>query len=190
MVDAPALLFINHVLGRETWARERLQAHAGKRLRVRAGLLDMHWRIDEQGFPRAIPSTGNETADLRLGIPLAAMFALVRRDAAALRGIAIEGDTELAETLQFLFLHCRWDIEEDLSRVFGDIAAHRIVSGGRALFAWQRDAAVRVGENFSEYWREEAGVLPTRSEVRSFVADVAALRDDVARLEKRLERRS
>jgi ubiquinone biosynthesis accessory factor UbiJ len=188
MIDAPALAFIDHVLGREEWARERTRAHAGKRLHIRVGLIELHWRIDEEGLLRR--AAASEAPDLHLGIPFAAWFGLARRDAAALREIAMEGDTELAETLQFLFLHCKWDIEEDLSRLVGDIAAHRIVNGGRAFFAWQRDAATRLGENLSEYWREEAGVLPTRSEVRAFVADVAALRDDVARLEKRLERHS
>src|SRR2546430_11066708 len=45
-----------------------------------------------------------------------------------------------------LFRSLIWDFEEDLSRVFGDVVAHRLASGGKAVAAWQRDAALRLAE--------------------------------------------
>ena len=50
---------------------------------------------------------------------------------AAFREVEMQGDAELAQEISFLARHLTWDVEEDLSRVVGDIAAHRVV-GGRA----------------------------------------------------------
>jgi ubiquinone biosynthesis protein UbiJ/predicted lipid-binding transport protein (Tim44 family) len=176
---------VNHLLGREAWARERLLPFAGKCLRVRAGFADVQARIGEQGL---LEPTQNPP-DLQLDIPAGAWFGLMRRDEAAMRAIQVQGVTELAATAQDLFLHLRWDVAEDLSRMVGDVAAQRIVDGGRAILQWQRDAAQRLGENLAEYWGEESRVLATRGEAQSFGDAVATLRDDLARLEKRLERR-
>lgn len=188
MLNIPLVAVVNHVLAAETWARERLQPHAGKRVHLRAGLLDAHVAIGPDGLLQSGRPDGDAT--LRLSVPVSAWFALIRRDQTAMRAVEVEGDTDLAETLQFLFLHCRWDVEEDLSKFVGDIAAHRIVAGGQALMAWQRDSATRLGESLAEYWREDAGLLATKGEVSEFVGGVSALRDDIERLEKQLQRRS
>ena len=185
MLDQPAIAFINHVLGQEAWARVRLQAFSGKRMHIRAGLIDSYCVIDEQGLLKT--DKADAPADLQLEVPPNAWLGLMRRDENAMNAVQVSGDTDLAQALQFIFLNMRWNVEEDLSRVVGDIAAHRIVSGGRAFLDWQRDAAQRLGENLSEYWREEAGLLATRSEVNRYIAEVEELRDAVARLEKRIE---
>lgn len=186
MLDQPLIAFINHVLGQEAWARIRLQRFSSKLLHVRAGLVDLRLLIDEQGLLKA-GRNADTPADLRLDIPAGAWPTLMRRDSSAMNAVKISGDTDLAEAVQFIFLNMRWNIEEDLSRVVGDVAAHRIVNGSRAFLDWQREAAQRLGENFSEYWREEAGLLAPRSEVNRYVADVEELRDAVARLEKRID---
>ena len=39
----------------------------------------------------------------------------------------IAGEPQLAETVRYLAAHLRWDAEDDLARLFGDIAALRIL---------------------------------------------------------------
>ena len=185
MLTLPFTTIVNHVLSRESWARERLLPFAGKRVRVRTALADFLLQIDAEGYFRAVQAG---EVDLELEMPIDAWFALINKDEAAMRAIRIHGDTELAAALQFLFLNVRWDVEEDLSRVVGDVAAHRMVEGGRAFMQWQRDSAQRLGENLAEYWREEARLLAPRAEVESFVAATADLRDALARLEKRIDK--
>ena len=186
MLTFPFTGFVNHLLRRESWARERLQKHQRKTLSIHiAPFGAMHLRIGEDGLLEGV--TASEAADLRLELKAGALPGLMRGDDSAVREVQTSGDTELAECVQFLFRNLRWDIEEDLSKVIGDAAAHRGVDSGRAFYNWQRDGARRMGENFSEYWREENKVLPSRSEVDHFISDVAALRDDIARLEKRVE---
>jgi ubiquinone biosynthesis protein UbiJ len=53
---------------------------------------------------------------------------------------------------------------------------------------WARDARRTFGSNIREYLQEESGDLPSRYEVQRFTRQVDSLRDDVARLEARLNR--
>ena len=79
----------------------------------------------------------------------------------------------------------RSDVEEDLSRVFGDIAAHRIVQAGNELKRWQRETADSIARSAVAYWTEEQPLIAAR-DIERFVREVDALRDDVARLEQHI----
>lgn len=105
-----------------------------------------------------------------------------------MRAAHIEGSAEFAEALGFVIRNLRWDAEEDLSKVVGDIAAHRMVSTTREFAAWQQQAARNFGENLAEYFTEEQPLIARRIAITDFSADIDRLRDDVARLEKRLQR--
>ncbi|HUQ29847.1 MAG TPA: hypothetical protein VM051_14720, partial [Usitatibacter sp.] len=102
--------------------------------------------------------------------------------------IELQGDMELAQEVSFLARHLTWDVEEDLSKVVGDIAAHRIVSAARELTRWGRDASLRGAQGAAEYWTEESPLIASRVKVEDFVSEVSRLRDDIERLEKRVER--
>jgi ubiquinone biosynthesis protein UbiJ len=84
--------------------------------------------------------------------------------------------------------HLRWDAEEDLSKVVGDVAAHRLVGFARGFAAWQADAARRLAESLRDYAVEEQRVLLSSAEFSHFSAEVAKVRDAVERLEKRVRR--
>jgi len=97
---------------------------------------------------------------------------------------------ELAQDISFLARNLTWDVEEDLSRAVGDIAAHRLVAAVRGMREWGRDASLRVAQGAAEYWTEESPLIATRVKVDSFVSEVAELRDAVERLGKRVEKLS
>jgi ubiquinone biosynthesis protein UbiJ len=113
---------------------------------------------------------------------------LLAGDESARGQVAIEGPADLAGAVDELFRTLRWDVEEDLSRVFGDVVAHRLASGGRDLSAWQRDALQRLAENLAEYWTEERPLLVRPADAEKFRRDAGALDEEVARLEERIER--
>jgi len=112
---------------------------------------------------------------------------LLLREESALQQTVIEGPADLAETVQFLFRRLSWDVEEDISKVLGDVLARRVAESGRAFFDWQREAATRLGENLAEYWKEEQPLLARPADVVAFGRDVRALSDGLTRLEGRLE---
>lgn len=184
LYSQPFVAAVNHLLTQEEWARARLQPFADKRVHIRiAPLPTLRLLIGPGGL---LEASGEDEADLTLSIRPGSLPGVLRQDEAALREIDVVGDTELAAVIRTLFRELRWDVEEDLSRVVGDIAAHRLVSSGRAVWAWQHEAAQRLGENLSEYLREEAPLLARREAVDAYNRNVATLRDDVARLEKRI----
>ena len=82
----------------------------------------------------------------------------------------------------------RWDIEEDLSQVVGDIVARRAVQLMGRLARWQVAGARNFALSVTEYLTEEAPAIARRQDIERFCAEVDALRDDLARCEKRLER--
>ena len=182
----PVAAFLNHLLEDAPWARERLAPFAGRTTRiVLVPLPDLRFVVLADGRLAV-----SDAADAHLVVTLkpAALPLLARRDEAVLREVDFSGDAELAAALQFLLRHLEWDVEEDLSRVVGDVAAHRVASSARALLAWQQEAAERAGRNVAEYLTEEAAILVPPAELARFAHDVDELRDAIERLEKRLER--
>lgn len=105
-----------------------------------------------------------------------------------MRAARIKGSAEFAEALGFVIRNLRWDAEEDLSRIVGDIAAHRIVRGTSKFAGWQQQAARNFAANLAEYFTEEQPLIARQADISSFSGDIDRLRDDVARLEKRLQR--
>lgn len=100
----------------------------------------------------------------------------------------LSGDAELANQFQQLLSYAKPDIEEELSGVIGDVAAHRLGELARGLGRWGRDARSTMGTNIREYLQEESRDAPSRYEVEKFSSNVGKLRDDVERLEARLNR--
>jgi ubiquinone biosynthesis protein UbiJ len=102
--------------------------------------------------------------------------------------VQIEGDAEFANVISQVAQGVRWEAEEDLSRFIGDIAARRIVGGARMAIDAAFTAQRRLSENIAEYFLEEQPLLVRPRAVQDFSSDVAALRDDVERLSKRIDR--
>jgi ubiquinone biosynthesis accessory factor UbiJ len=190
MLERGAVAALNHVLAQHPWAQKRLAPFAGQKVLLRCPPFpDLAFGVLESGL-LGEPGAAEAALTVTLApsvLPLLLSLSKGLRDDAALKQVRIEGSAELAETVRSLFAHLSWDVEEDLSRVFGDALARRIAAGGKALLEWQRDAAVRLGENLAEYWKEEQPLLARPADVAAFCRDVDALRDDVARLEKRLD---
>jgi ubiquinone biosynthesis protein UbiJ len=102
--------------------------------------------------------------------------------------VDLSGDAVTAQRFQKLLDHARPDVEEELSRVVGDVAAHRFAEFARGMKTWARDARSTMGNNVREYLQEESRDLPTRYEVDRFSVRLGLLRDDVERLAARLRR--
>lgn len=102
--------------------------------------------------------------------------------------LELTGDAELAGRFQQLLALAKPDVEEELSGVIGDVAAHRIGEFARGLGRWGRDARKTMESNVREYLQEESRDAPSRYEVDAFTAEVNRLRDDVERIEARINR--
>lgn len=186
LFQPPYSAIFNHLLRHASWARERLKPHAGKTAQFSIAPFSFGLTILESG--EVIDAPRDTPADASFALPPWTALLMLSDPDAASRQVQSSGDTELARDLFFLARNLRWDAEEDLSRVFGDVLAHRMVRTGAALLRWQSDTAQQLGRSAAAYWTEERPLVASRYDIERFVQDVDALRDDVERAEKRLDR--
>ena len=183
-LETPLAAALNRLLEAEAWARERLAPFAGESVEFRAPPLPtLRFTVAEGG--RVAP--GGEPG-LRITLKPESLAALPRGEDAFMRTVDIDGNARLAQEVLHLARHLRWDLEEDLSRVIGDAAAHGAVRAARNVVTWHVDAARRLAEAFMEYAQEEARLIAPRAGYAELAAGVTRLRDALERLEKRVER--
>jgi ubiquinone biosynthesis protein UbiJ len=184
MFDSLAARPLNHLLARNGWALARLRPFAGKCARFECApfMLTLSVRSDGQVEPAS-----QDAPDVTVRFSPGIAMRLAARDEAAWKEVAVSGDTEFAEALDYVCRNLRWDAEEDLARVFGDIVAHRMLQTGETLRQWGAQAGDNLARSFVEYWTEEQPLIARASDVEKFNRDVDRLRDDLARLEKRVE---
>jgi len=186
MLPNPGIYALNHLLGAEASARDKLKPYAGQCVEFRNPPLPvLRLVILDSGL--LAPAAEDAAPNLVVTIGPGALPAFARGEDALMREIGIEGNADLASTVQYLFRHLRWDVEEDLSRIFGDALAHRMVEQGKRFAAWNREAVTKLAQNLTEYWIEEQPLLARPADARQFLAGVDQLRDDLARLEKRID---
>ena len=186
-LESPFAFALNRLLQTEQWARERLVPFATETLELRAPPLPaLRFTITEEGGLSAAKGTSDPS--LVITIRPDALAAAVKGEDHLLRSIDVAGNAKLASEVMFLARHLRWDVEEDLSKFVGDVAARRLTGLARAAAAWHADAAKRIAASFMEYAVEEKRVLVKRDTLAEFSGAVARLRDGLERLEKRVER--
>ena len=186
MLSHLALGPVNHVLRGESWALERLAAFAGRTIRIDVLPFSALFIVRESGELAAAPP--GIVPDLHIRITPPAALRILAGDETAYDEVRAEGDMELARTLEVLARNVRWDVEEDLARIFGDVVAHRLARLGRAALHVPARVAASFARNLSDYWLEERPLIARRDDVRQWVHEVDVLRDDVERLAQRIAR--
>jgi ubiquinone biosynthesis protein UbiJ len=178
---------LNALLGREPWAGERLARHAGKTVRFAWGRQRLSLTLGSDG--RVSPADEAIVPDVTLTlkpekIRLAGLPAGSLPDFAEVTHIS--GDAGLAQVVGDLARDLRWDPEDDLARMMGDIPASRLVAGARAAASGVRDAGGRLAANVAEYLAEETATLAGKPSLAQHVLDVAQLQSDADALERRI----
>lgn len=187
LFDTGAVTALNHLLEPEAWAREKLAPFAGEVVELHAAPLPaLRIAVIEGGWAAAADPENVPTLVIKAGP--GTLAALSKGQEHVLRAVEISGNARLASEILVLLRYLRWDLEEDLSRVFGDVLAHRMVGTARDFASWQADALRKLAENVMEYAIEERRSIVARAEFDTFAGNVAKLRDDLARLEQRAAR--
>jgi len=187
MLSGTAAAAINHLLRDAGWARERLISFAGRSVQFEIPPVRLAFSIDPDGYLVAVEPQDAAAALVRCSAP--ALIRLIGlHDESARQDLHVEGDSALASAFTSVLSGLRWDIEEDLSRIVGDVAARRLTQAGSGLLAWHAQAASNLAQALAEYWTGERPLLVGRDALGEFVRAVDALRDDAQRLEKRIER--
>lgn len=187
----PAAALINRQLRAKTPARELCAGLEGRILavRVRNTALAMYMVVESNEL--MLRGTSAEEPDVIISGSLwsLAWLAGPAGDDLIRDGVVeISGDAVLAQKFQKLLRYGWPDIEEELSGVIGDVAAHSIGEFVRGVGEWGREAGATMRQNVGEYLQEESRAVPSRYEVDAFRDQVDTLRDDVARFEARIKK--
>jgi ubiquinone biosynthesis accessory factor UbiJ len=126
------VLLLNHVLQQEPMAVERLLRQKGQVALIECAPIAMKLIVTPAGLLDL--ASANVEPDLSLKVLDSNPFNLAQT---LLRGdkprMEISGDVMLAAEVNWLVDHVRWDVEEDLSRIVGDVPAHTMMSALRGL---------------------------------------------------------
>ncbi len=120
------VLLLNHVLQQEPAAIERLKRQKGQIAGIESAWIAMKLIVTPAGL-LDLAKPDAET-DLSLKVldtnPLAILQTLLSGEKPRME---VAGDVMLAAEVNWLVDHVRWDVEEDLSRIVGDVPAHTLM---------------------------------------------------------------
>lgn len=185
MFEPLALPAINRLLRTNSWALERLRQHAGKTAKLACPPLEARVTVTQSG--ELSWAEREAEPDVTIATTPGVLLRLAARDESAWSAAHVSGDVQFAAAIDYVRRNIAWDYEEDLSRVFGDIAAHRMGKAVRTLDAWARAGLMNVAGAFAEYATYERPIVAAAPAVDAFNREVDEVRDDAARLEKRIE---
>ena len=186
-IESPFVAALNGLLAAESWARERLAPFAGEVLELRAPPLPtLRFAVAVDG--RLAPAVAGAAATLTITAGPGALAAALQGEEQLMRAVQVEGNARFASEVMFLFRHLRWDAEEEMAKIFGDVAARRMAGFARDAAAWHADAARRIAGSLVEFAVEEKRILVKRGELNDLAEIQARLRDGLERLEKRIDR--
>ena len=161
-VQHRTVLLLNHVLQQESAATERLARQRGRMVHVQWRHFYMSLQVTPAGLFDIAPY--GATPDLRLEItqesPLDLAQVVLRGDRPAVR---IDGDVHFAGDIQWLADNIRWDLEDDLARVLGDVPARMLAEGAR----WAAQALRQFVGSRANAGASAGAVAPSWSEDRT-----------------------
>jgi len=184
MFKSLATHLLQHLIAQNSWANAMLQPFAGKSVQINIPPVSSSLVILEDGSLAMAGETN--IADATVTIPPSLLLRLIAKDEAAKMQINISGDTHLASELAKVFTHMRWDYEDDLSKLVGDVPAYKVGQFSRQTVQSVKETSINLAEMLAEYWQEENPLIAKKRHVDAFNTQVDTLRADVERFEKRL----
>lgn len=182
---------LNALLAREEWARQRLSHHAGKSVRFVMGSATAAFTIQADG--RVLACDAAILPDVILTIPADKLGrlpgALYKKDPDLITALMhVQGDAGLASVVSELARELRWDIEDDLAGLVGDVAALRLIKGVKTVLGRARTSTERLAGNVGEYLSEEGKLVLGRDAYESWRVRLRGLHERLDLLEQRANR--
>lgn len=183
---------LNQLLALDPDTQADLSRLAGRRisLALEAPALALEISVDN-GQLRVGPVQAEE-ADLGIRTSLSGALSqlpfLRAANAAPVGKVRINGDAELARTLQQLAKNFDPDWEKPFAEAFGSIIGPQLARGLREAFQHGATLAKKFGRDAADFVTEESRDVLGKAELAAFNDDVDSLRDDAERLIARVDR--
>ena len=190
MLNSLSLPVVNRALSDDPWAMKRLAGFAGATLRI--ALADkpiLRYTIEPNGLLAAHEVFGDDEPTLSIDLPGDAASRFISHGRhGILKAAKIRGNIDLANAINDVLDNIRPDPEAFLASKIGDIAAHRAMGIFSNFKLAAEQLVSRLKDQFTEHVAEGHSVIVPNEEVAGFMSEVDTLRNDVARLQQRVER--
>lgn len=181
---------INRYLALDPEMLDKMAAFSGKviKLEIIGISTALYMLPDSNGMQIRTEHDGEADTILR-GTPISLFKMGLVSNAATLllKGdVEISGDTRLGHQFKNVFSQMDIDWSEPLAELVGDTLAYQIQQSGKKITGWGKDIFESATMSFSEYLQEESRDAVTETELNIFNADVDQLRNDVDRLQAKI----
>ena len=175
-------LVLNHVLSQNDWMSSRLKKFHNKTILIKISELSIFFKVNKKGLLEHISQV--KDPDASISMPINSFInQIIHKEN---KGIAIKGDIDLAKEVSEILKKTKWDVEEDLSKIIGDVAANRLgILGGKFLNE-SKKVTISIAEAFKEYWEEEKPLIAKKTRVQQFLAEIDNINEDVERIEAKI----
>lgn len=177
---------LQHLIDQNSWAKPLLMNHSGKVLQLKITPMTAHLIVLEDGTLALAGETLPSDANITMSVTTA--LKMLAKNDSARNELVITGDHEFASEIGKVLSGLSWDIEEDLSHLIGDSAAYQSVKFAKTTSEGVKQQVQNLAEMLAEYWQEEQPMIAKKYQVETFNDEVDRLRDDVARLDKKIEK--
>jgi ubiquinone biosynthesis protein UbiJ len=190
MLNSLSLPVINRALSDDPWAMKRLAGFAGATLRIAiADKPILRYTIEPNGLLAAHEVFGDDEPSLSIDLPSDAASRFISHGRhGILKAAKIRGNIDLANAVNDVLDNIRPDPEAFLASKIGDVAAHRTMGLFHSLKQGAARLMERMRDQFTEHVAEGHSVIMPNDEIARFMSDVDTLRNDVARLQQRIDR--
>jgi ubiquinone biosynthesis protein UbiJ len=181
------------LLALDPLSRDKLAALHGQRI-----ALDLKdWNItlvfvpDANGDVQIFSGSADEADAFIRATPfdLAETALVERKEDQVFKGkVELGGDTHVAQSFSTILSKLNPDWEELLSTVTGDVVAHQAGRVVRGMIDWMQRNRRIMRQNIGEYVTEEQRLTPTEFEYSEWSVLVDQTREDIDRLEARVQR--
>lgn len=176
-------------LDKEAFAR--LKSHEGKVIGFEFTELSrtLHFKVLENKIAYLSNLTSDQTVHTIISGKLKDFIKIwANRTDSLSTKIHIHGDLALAEAFHSALKEIDFDWEEKLSYVLGDTLAFQLSEVTKSTRDWGKTFIKHRAQDLTEYLQFEKQCLPSQAEVSDFCKDVDILRNDVERLQIRIEK--
>jgi ubiquinone biosynthesis protein UbiJ len=173
---------INHILDQNDWANTKLKRFKGKSIQIQISDIEINFLVKNDGKIVSIEKCDKPETVIKMTIKTLIDLMINKK----MEDISITGDIEFAKNITDTIKKMQWDIEEDLSKLIGDLPAVGLIRIGKSIMNNTRNNVISFGETLKEYWQEENQILAKKRHIDKFINQVDIIAEDTDRLEAKI----
>jgi ubiquinone biosynthesis protein UbiJ len=176
---------INHVLDHKIRIREQLKFYSGQTVRIQIlPIIEFTLCITAEG--KFHPTDNHHKIDATLSIPSWKLPQLLIPNNNAPGVIKVSGNQTLGnEIINFIQqVNIEYFLAHELSKIIGDIPAHRVMQSNHLLHQWHQKNCKRITQSFFEFCTEEKNLFIKKSaDFNGFTQEISALKNSIDQVE-------